>query len=334
MSRRETGLQSDPSSIAAIATLMGHPSLNIDLSELPSGSGLTADVMKQEIGYKRYRLEKWYSRAHDQRYGIVRAGALDRDSSPDPAAETEASYKPVNHEDLVKVHRWRWADYILLFVVAGTLGVVLAYYLVSGDNNFNVFFNSNTFGPRFIVTGAATVITSIWANVEQSSVVMAPFIQLYQGSSTAEALHFAPTITPLLSIWRAASYKYVFVCVVTLMTLLGETLSVAISGVPFSTGQTWTNFLAVSYISMAILSVMLIVGVAVIVHRRREPRIAIIPDTLGAKMSYLAGSSIVDVGGLSRNSGLSGRFTFSLMTSKDGRRVWRVDRFDSELEGF
>ncbi|USW57640.1 hypothetical protein Slin15195_G109590 [Septoria linicola] len=339
-----TGLDSDPSSITAVAALMRHPTLEHDLKELPSPGIATASSMKHEIGRKRYTMDTWYSKAGEQRYGFLRHASLHGDGSWSPSSaqdgfaavdtrNTTGLYHPVDSDSSAQDnrthHRWRLADWLLLTLVLGTFAVVLAYYLVSGDNGFNVFLNSNTFGPRFILTGAATVIANLWGRVEQNSMVMAPFVRLARGPAPyRQTLEFAPTITPLLSTWRAASNGYIFASVVTVMTLLAEALSVAISGVPFSTGQTWMNFIVVSYMSLAILGIMIVVLITVIVHRRNyEPKISVVPDTLGAKMSYLAGSRMLDSfdGGVGMDNLRNRQFTFKPVI-EDGRRSWGVDQ--------
>ena len=341
--RLETGLDRDPSSITAVAALMGHPALERDLGELSSGPEVTISSMKQEIIGRRYRLADWHGASGEHRRGIVPA-SIDESEIAGPSAPAYATsgptystvpYQPLDprsssYQDTVVSKRWRWTDCTLLFLVTGTFGVVLAYYLVGGDNGFNRFFNSNNFGPRFILTGAATIIANIWGSVEQNSMVMAPFVRLARAPATSHTLTFAPTITPILSTWRALSHGYVFAGTVTIMTLLGEILNIAISGVPFSTGQTWMNFVVVSYMSMAILGLMILAAVAVIFHRRHEPNIPLVPDTLGGKMIYLAGSNI----GTNLNSGHlnGGKFSFSPVIETGGKRSWKIEQLGNEQD--
>jgi hypothetical protein len=65
------------------------------------------------------------------------------------------------------ISRLRVVDIILLVIVSGTFGVILSYYLVGGENACNRFFSSDTFGPRFVLTGAATIMAGKWRSVEQ-----------------------------------------------------------------------------------------------------------------------------------------------------------------------
>ncbi|KAK3613036.1 hypothetical protein LTR22_028337, partial [Elasticomyces elasticus] len=58
-------------------------------------------------------------------------------------------------------------DCILALFTIGTFVVVLAYYLDTHDDGFNRFFNSNSFGPRFTLTSAGTILASRRKSVEQ-----------------------------------------------------------------------------------------------------------------------------------------------------------------------
>ena len=80
---------------------------------------------------------------------------------------------------------------------------------------------------------------------------------------------------------------------------------------------------------------MIIVSVMVILGRRREPKMPRHPDTVGAVVSYLAGSRFVDdFEGADwqdedtrdrRIRLLAKRYVFDDRPGSDGRRAWLVD---------
>lgn len=122
---------------------------------------------------------------------------------------------------------------------------------------------------------------------------------------------------------------------ITSVTLLAEGLNIVVSGVPYATGQTWQQFLVSTYMSIAILGIMIIVSSVVIVSRLREPCIPRKPDTLGGVMSYLSGSRTVN-----DFDGLEGRddrardrviwqmgkiYKFSKGIRDDGKVAWKID---------
>jgi hypothetical protein len=166
---KKTGLPSDPRSMATIGSLMQHPALIDDLNDLPVHS--TREEMRQAMQDKRYKLGFYKFSSGEQGYGI-RPMLEDGFST----ASRYGSFKYARVEGHAKStderhsapHRLRFMDFLLLLASLGAFGVVLAYYLDKNSDGFNDFFNSNTFGPRFILTLSGTVIASMWKSVEQS----------------------------------------------------------------------------------------------------------------------------------------------------------------------
>ncbi|KXT04990.1 hypothetical protein AC578_10310 [Pseudocercospora eumusae] len=350
---RKSGLPADPSSIATVSSLMRHPGFLEDMSELPTGAGATHENMKSAMDGKRYCIGAWAG-SRGRGYGLrpmndVDSGAASQ-RSPSIYSKTSSGYTPVdsrssfNEADIV-AQRWRWMDFVLIIFILGTFGVVLGYYLDGNDDGFNRFFSSNTFGPRFILTGSGTLIANMWNVVEESSVVMMPFIRLSKGPASArDTITFEPSSTPIVSTWRALRCGYWSAAVVSITTLLGEVLNLVISGVPYATAQTWQQFLISAYMSIAILSIMTLVSAGVIFNRKHEPRIPVHPDTLGAKMSYLAGARMLDdFEGAEferpavrddRLRLLGKHYEFKPAVRKDGRRTWLVDETHDQRGGY
>ena len=112
-------------------------------------------------------------------------------------------------------------------------------------------------------------------------------------------------------------------------------LNIVISGVPYATGQTRMQFLVSTYMSIAILGIMIIVASLVVFSRTREPRIPRKPDTLGAVLSYMSGSRMIDdFAGLeyldddSRSRvvrQLGKKYEFNEMIRRDGKFGWTID---------
>ena len=166
---KKTGLPTDPRSMATIGSLMQNPALIDDLNDIPVHS--TRGEMQQAMRDKRYKLGFYKCSSGEQEYGI--RPMLEDGSS---TASTYGSFKYARVEGHAKSrderhsapHRLRFMDCLLLLASLGAFGVVLAYYLDDNSDGFNDFFNSNTFGPRFILTLSGTLIASMWKSVEQS----------------------------------------------------------------------------------------------------------------------------------------------------------------------
>ncbi|KAF7193233.1 hypothetical protein HII31_05459 [Pseudocercospora fuligena] len=234
-----TGLSSDPSSMAAIASLMKNPNLTEDLDQLRSGLKVTVQAMQASLEGHEYKLGHWTTEEEEVLYGIYparRHGCPTQETVGRGGIASQGSngYAPIVSRPLseatgTKAHRWRCMDFLLLFMTTGAFAVVIAYYVDGQDDGFNRFLNSDTFGPRFIFTGAGTIIAKLWSNVELSAVVMAPYIRLAKRLASYRAISFKPTNTPFVSTWRSLRNGYHVVTVISITTLLSEALSILIS---------------------------------------------------------------------------------------------------------
>jgi len=159
--RVRTGIYSDPSSIGSIAALVHHPDVTEDFRML-SDDASNRDINRL-LGDKLYKLDEYQRQDGIWRYGLVPAvpGTFQhyvRDGPP-----------PVQKRS--KSRRWKVLDIsfdvLFLLVLLALLGIVVAYYKDGKDDPFNRFFNSATFGPRFILTGVGTLIAINWKRLER-----------------------------------------------------------------------------------------------------------------------------------------------------------------------
>ncbi|KAK5698206.1 hypothetical protein LTR97_007167 [Elasticomyces elasticus] len=325
-----TGLPANPSSIATIASMMRNPALLDDLNEIPPDAD--AKHMRQALTGRRYKLDTFKTATGEIGYGIVPAYANGQEGHMHTPG-----YAPVSGTTRGShAHRFRILDFVLAFVVLGSFGVVLAYYLDGKPDGFNNFFSSNTFGPRFILTGAATIVASLWKGVEQSALIVGPYKQLAHRPSYAKStILFTPHNTPFLATISALLNRYFLIAIITFTTLTAEALNIVVSGVPYATGQTWMQFLVSIYMSMSILGFMIIVSAVVIMMRIREPKMPRKPDHIAAVMSYLSSSRLLhDFEGVDWQDGedrdrriqlVGKRYTFEQRRRDDGKHAWVVD---------
>ncbi|QDS68995.1 hypothetical protein FKW77_009371 [Venturia effusa] len=153
--RTPTGLYSDPSSIGAIASLTHHPEVLDDFRKLDD-EALLKDVRRQ-LGTRKYRLDDYQRDDGTWRYGFV----------PVSPASTTINYdwndeNGVGSQNLKRTKTFSegsrqqaiWdavSDGSFTLLLLATMGILIAYFKDSGDNAFNRFFNSNSFGPRFVM---------------------------------------------------------------------------------------------------------------------------------------------------------------------------------------
>lgn len=174
---KKTGLPSDPRSMATIGSLMQHPALLDDLNEVPVHS--TRKQMQQSMRDKRYQLGLYKCSSGETEYGIIPILA---DGFPAASRNQNSKYAPIERysksidQQQSAPHRLRFMDILLFATSLGAFGVVLAYYLDDKSDGFNDFFNSGTFGPRFILTLSGTVIASMWKSIEQGEIHVCKFV--------------------------------------------------------------------------------------------------------------------------------------------------------------
>lgn len=142
--RSSSGVYSDPSSIASIASLLHHPEVLDDFRSLdPEAS---EKQMKDHIGYKQYKLQDYQSYDGTWRYGITPVepavpGMVQHHSPPNFGLPSKKKL-PILETCI---------DVFIGLAMTAILGVIVAYMMDSSKSSFNNFLNSNTFGPRFIM---------------------------------------------------------------------------------------------------------------------------------------------------------------------------------------
>ena len=141
--RSSSGISSDPSSIAFVASLIHHPDILADFRQI-SGQVTTKDMVNS-LSEKSYRLGNYLGSDNVLRYGIIPGAAslLDDNIEMTHASDETKSGRTGTFE--------RFLDVLFMLFILGLLGVILAYYKDGGNNGFNRFFNSNSFGPRFFM---------------------------------------------------------------------------------------------------------------------------------------------------------------------------------------
>jgi hypothetical protein len=146
----QTGVSSDPSSIAGITALVHHPDLLADFREL--GSDASSKEIKSRLAGKRYHLGS-YQRSD----GVWRYGIVPLDPSPQVGSTYDSIPQPVPRKRRSPLVRSAM-DLCFIFFILGVLGVVVAYFKDGSDSGFNRFFNSNSFGPRFFMASAHVIL--------------------------------------------------------------------------------------------------------------------------------------------------------------------------------
>ncbi len=165
--KHSSGIYSDPSSIASLASLLHHPEVLADFQRIhPDAS---KDDMLKAVKGKRYGLETYRAADGSERYGLVPLGGTSYDQdkvhqpflgqNPDPARQG----KPAKQHHAKRTIR----DVVFGLATAGMLVMVTYYYKVGSDSGFERFMDSQSFGPRFVFALVGMLIHSQWKRLER-----------------------------------------------------------------------------------------------------------------------------------------------------------------------
>ncbi len=165
--KHSSGIYSDPSSIASLASLLHHPEVLADFQRIhPDAS---KDDMLKAVRGKRYGLDTYRAADGSERYGLV---PLDRTSY-----EQDKVHQPFLGQNLDPARQGKPAkqhhakrtirDVVFGLATAGMLVMVTYYYKVGSDSGFERFMDSQSFGPRFVFALVGMLIHSQWKRLER-----------------------------------------------------------------------------------------------------------------------------------------------------------------------
>lgn len=321
--RKRTGLYHDPSSIAAMAELLGNPMVMEDLQAIkPSSSDREVKLL---LGENRYRIGLYdastgkdasfsTSDPHELRWGLIK---LDQTMMTQTIADRRMpGYSAVLNPSTMsteefKANRKRRIfqliyDCVMLLTALCIFALVLGYWLDSSHDPMNDFFNSDTFGPRFVLTCLALILSMGWRNTSQGMTVMAPYramARAYEAQSGVPAGRsiLAPIAhTPWTALFKGVRLRYYMVTMVALCSVLAEILLIAVSGVPYHGSQMILSLKICVFVSLSILGIMILTSLAVIVYNRTSAggtrRLPRSPNTLAGVWLYLCHSKLANQG--------------------------------------
>ena len=204
--RQRSGVYSDPSSIATLASLLHNPEVIADFRSISPGA--SKKEMMQAVGAeKRYQLDTYHSEDGTEQYGLVVTGGqaqvedakhrnpYEQVANPGNAAEAsdaEGSSGRKKRHTLVHLIR----DLIFGIATAGVLVLISYYYKVGADSGFERFMDSQGFGPRFVLAIVGMIIQSQWRRLERGK--LAP---VYSSGALRESQSRSITILFEIVFW-------------------------------------------------------------------------------------------------------------------------------------
>jgi hypothetical protein len=245
---RPSGVYSNPWSIAAIASLLHHPDVLADFrrKDRKAPTKHSAETIES-----RYILASYRSIGGSYHYGLVRRKEqvlpLDEAPEPEKSADQPLPKSVKTRIDLGSLQQmWRpLQDICLGLILLTLLALITTYYLDLNHDAFNGFFNAESFGPRFLLTGLATIIDAQWKRLEREIRVMMPFRTLCRRNGRPESTILATTtLTPLTAIPAAVRRGDLFLSLIAFVASTSEVLAIAVAGIPLSPSSYFPAYLA------------------------------------------------------------------------------------------
>jgi hypothetical protein len=170
-SQKPSGITADPTSIASVATYMGHPQITRDFLAL--GPDATKKDLKRFLKNKRYKLDTYMSPLGVERYGLVpvlKPGESADDQNMSPLENLRESDRKSNKSSKFGPYTvWKaistYIDGIFLLFVIGILSICASYVKDVGNSRLAKLFQYSSVGRRLIFTAIGLVVTMNWGRL-------------------------------------------------------------------------------------------------------------------------------------------------------------------------
>jgi len=259
--RRHSGVFSNPSSIASVASLLSNDELIAGIRKVPQNDIHSSN--RKCFDAFIFKLAQYTTVSGHVRYGITKISDPSHSPKPDMRDQynppTRSNTSPHEHpgsNDRSWISSRFITDVIFLLGILGLLSVTVAYYLVHEDNGFNNFFNRHPL-RTFVLTLTASILDSRWKQLEHEVRLMTPYRRLFRGSAepdnTILVTHNATAVTSLFSALWHGNY---FHALVALVATLSDVLIIVIGSVPHSSAQFQMDYLVCIHASWVILAIM------------------------------------------------------------------------------
>ncbi|KUI53572.1 hypothetical protein VP1G_00867 [Cytospora mali] len=299
-----TGVRQNPWSIAGMASLCLDSGFRDKLRFIPRGldGGIKKSVILKALEDTKYALGDFWTSTSPETTGFRGYGAvvarhdgvakklLEKKSGEEDTEEPKVGYKRTQP---FKLLTW-WGRCLLIFVFSCILIILTYYEKSSGDTGFERFMDSQGFGVNFFFTALGVVIGACMEMVFRSVAIMSPYLQLSNDNLPAErSILLSPPTNAFYGIYSAVRQRHLFLGVLSFITILGELfLPVTLSHVPFSLIETYKTQLVCTWLSIAILGLMILVLVASFFID--WPHMPVDPRTVAGAMYYVCDSWMLE----------------------------------------
>ncbi|KAI0439482.1 hypothetical protein F4803DRAFT_554013 [Xylaria telfairii] len=290
------GVYTDPRSICTLASL----SLNKEVQQLVARTE-TSFRDPSLLGCQNFELGYFQLKTGKTEYGIItpdepnevrQAHGSDKmvvppanKSKTGASSKGQPSTKPFTLSYPLRLS--------LILMTSGVLVLVLYYSQTSFDTAFERFMDSDSFGVRFLFTSFGVAISFLWSSFFNSVAAISPYELLASRPQSANrSILLAPPTNPFSGLQYAARTRRPYLVAVCLGSVFSEFLGIFLSNIPFQVTQTFLVYQISIWMSVGILSFMVIIIVASFFIK--WPYMIVDPRSIAGAIYYISDSPMLE----------------------------------------
>ncbi|KAI0431072.1 hypothetical protein F5Y09DRAFT_330596 [Xylaria sp. FL1042] len=292
--RWRLGVYTNPWSMCTLASLSANPEVRRLVLDAAQHKQAGSQLKHQD-----FKLDYFRGPKGQMEYGIV---ALDRFSGTGLSSVYEEVPLASNLEDNDVAKRKHGPPFFmlgiigrlcLLFLLSGVLVLVLYYARTGGDTAFELFIDSDSFGVQFLFTGLGVLICLFWFSFFGAVAVMNSYQVLAEKPQEArQSVLLAPPTNAFSGLWHAIRTRRIFLGLVSLASILSESLGIFLGNVRFQVTQTFFVWQLCTWTAVGVMSFMLLILLASFFVK--WPDMPVEPSTIAGAMYYVCDSSVID----------------------------------------
>ena len=340
------------SSIAAVASVMGHPEVERDFSNVPSelsNKGLIARLKD-----KKYTMGNFSVEELGTRFGIMPLILNLQDNKKKRRSVVErvgdnwtklisSGKEEQTHSDWMKKREYLDYGFAAIFFALLGLSIAAVAYVDDPRRIFRYTTREWTIGIRITFALLAIAVAKYWSTAFTDVQNLAHYARLHETPSDArDTINKKSYALPIVAFFPLVRMGYIVPAAVALTALMSEFLVISLAGLPYRPGQLRTEYLVCGVISIAMLLVMLVMIFFLHRWRRTLPHLPRRPDSVAAVMTYVAQTNMSrDFVGIEERKrkereraieGLGKKYGYGIRVEEDGRKRWVVDEVEVEYD--
>jgi len=342
--KQPKNISAETTSIAGVATLMGHPQVETDFATIPSEMSQTE--LARFLKDKKYALGTFNLDGGTEKFGIVPivGAVLNKNGRPKRKPFFQRFEGDVVERKAGASRFGDWKKSRFYFDIASALflltllGLTIAA-VANVDDPRRVFIYSTqgatiAFRVSFCIVGI--IVARYWTMLFRDVQNFAPYRRLHAGPQRAKStINKRGYSLPMFSIIPLLRMRYFLPASVAVTSLLAEVLVVCLAGLPYRPGQLRGEFIFCGVTASVILVIMLVNLALFVRWRKALPHLPRRPDSVAAVMTYVANTNFVrDFDGLETAKtrdrdraieNMGKRFAYGVRIEEDGRKRWVID---------